>query len=239
MSNNGVIVTSAINTKFGIYTTEQRMSQTLDTIQSIRKHIPGARIFLLEMAGLPLSEQQKSVLTTSVEHVFDYTSDPAVTGLFNSTDNWDVVKNVTEVMCFKSALKTLVDTQVAEEFDRLFKISGRYTLTDQFDLSYYEQYKNKSCIVVGASRSSQFPFEATQIERQYMSRLWSWPGALTAEVIVAYENSLQHMYQRLAARGYADIEHCLYKFLDPDKVIEKDLLGVQGNIAPNGAAIND
>ena len=239
MSNNGVIITSAINTKFGVYTTEQRMAQTLDTIQSVRKHIPGARIFLLEMAGLPLSEQQRTTLTETVEHVFDYTSDPAVTGLFNSTDNWDVVKNVTEVMCFKSALKTLMDTQVAVEFDRFFKVSGRYTLTDQFDLSFYDQYKNKSCIVVGASKPSQFSLEMTQIERQFMSRLWSWPGQLTAEVVTAYENSLQHMYQRLAARGYADIEHCLYKFLDHDKVIEKDVLGISGNIAPNGAAIND
>ena len=239
MSKNGVIVTSAINTKFGIYTTEQRMTQTLDTIRSVRQHIPGARIFLLEMAGLPLTEQQKSVLTAAVEHVFDYTSDPAVTGLFHSTDNWDVVKNVTEVMCFERALQTLLDTEVAGEFDRFFKISGRYTLTDQFDLEFYDQYKIKSCIVVGTSRSSQFPFDATQIERQYMSRLWSWPAALTAEVVEAYQNSLNHMYQRLASKGYADIEHCLYKFLDPNKVIEKDLLGVQGNIAPNGAAIND
>lgn len=94
-------------------------------------------------------------------------------------------------------------------------------------------------MVVGTSRPSQFSFATTQIERQFMSRLWSWPGSLTKEVVTAYENSLQHMYQRLAAGGYADIEHCLYKFLDPDKVIEKDVLGITGNIAPNGAAIND
>lgn len=239
MSNNGVIITSAINTKFGIYNTEQRMSQTLDTIQSVRKHVPGAKIFLLEMAGLALTEQQRTTLAESVDHVFDYTSDPAVTGLFHSTDNWDVVKNVTEVMCFRNALKTLLDTEVAAKFDRFFKVSGRYTLTDQFDLSFYDQYKNKSCMVVGASRPSQFSFEITQVERQFMSRLWSWPGSLTAEVVVAYENSLQHMYQRLAAGGYADIEHCLYKFLDRNKVIEKDVVGISGNIAPNGAAVND
>jgi hypothetical protein len=72
-----------------------------------------------------------------------------------------------------------------------------------------------------------------------MSRLWSWPADLTEEVIEAYKNSLQYMYQRLNARGYVDIEHCLYKFLDKEKVIEKDIVGISGNIAPNGAAIND
>jgi len=239
MSSNGVIITSAINTKFGIYTTEQRMAQTLDTVKSVRTYIPGAKIFLLEMAGLPLLDEQKSVLTQVVDHVFDYTSDPAVTGLFNSTDNWDVVKNVTEVMCFARALQTLVDTGVTANFDRLFKVSGRYCLTDQFDLSFYQEYKNKTCMVVGTSKASQFSYQTTQIERQFMSRLWSWPAALTPEVIGAYNNSLQHMYQRLASGGYADIEHCLYKFLDHTKVIEKDVLGITGHIAPNGAVIND
>lgn len=236
---SGVIITSAINTKFGIYTTEQRMSQTLETIKSVRDRVPGAKVFLLEMAGIPLTSDQQDILVGAADHVFDYTSDPMVTGLFNSTDNWDVVKNVTEVLCFRNTLKTLTDTALIGEFDRFFKVSGRYLLTDQFDLGFYEQYKNKSCMVVGSSKSSQFPFAVTQVERQYMSRLWSWPSELTAEVIAAYDNSLQFMHERLASGGYVDIEHCLYKFLDQNKVLEKDVLGIRGNIAPNGAAISD
>jgi hypothetical protein len=239
MSSNGVIITSAINTKFGVYTAEQRLAQTLETIRSVRNYVPGSVIFLIEMAGIPLNTEQLSKLTAAADQVFDYTSDPAVTGLFHSTDNWDVVKNVTEVMCFKNTLKTLLDAQLLDKVDRLFKVSGRYLLTDQFDLEFYNQYKNKSCMVLGTSKSSQFSYEVTQVERQYMSRLWSWPAPLTSEVVVAYEASLQYMYERLAVGGYVDIEHCLYKFLDHNKVIEKDVLGIRGNIAPNGAAIND
>lgn len=239
MSSNGVIITSAINTKFGIYTTEQRLAQTLETIRSVRAYVPGSVIFLSEMAGIPLTAGQLSTLTAAADHIFDYTSDPLVTGLFNSTDNWDVVKNVTEVMCFKNTLGTLLDTQLVGKFDRLFKVSGRYLLTEDFDLSFYDQYKNKSCMVLGASRPSQFSYDTTQVERQYMSRLWSWPASLTPEVITAYEASLVYMYERLATGGYVDIEHCLYKFLDHNKVIEKEVLGIHGNIAPNGAVIND
>jgi hypothetical protein len=235
----GVLVTSAINTKFGIYSTEQRIEQTLQTIDSVRQRIPKCRLFLLEMAGVALTEDQRQLLTSKVDHLIDFTSDTNVVNLYNSTDNWDVVKNVTEVMCFKSALKTIIDSTAFDDIDRFFKISGRYTLTDQFDIEYYNQYKVKHCVVVGASRSSQFPYDLTEVDRQYMSRLWSWPADLTEEVIEAYKNSLQYMYQRLNARGYVDIEHCLYKFLDKEKVIEKDIVGISGNIAPNGAAIND
>lgn len=235
----GVLVTSAINTKFGVYTTEQRVEQTLSTIDSVKKQIPNARIFLLEMAGLPLSDDQRTLLTAQVDHLIDFTADSNVVNLYNSTDNWDVVKNVTEVMCFKKALKTITESAAIADIDRFFKVSGRYRLTDQFDITYYEDYKVKPCIVVGRSRDSQFPYHITQVERQYMSRLWSWPSVLTDEVIQSYDRSLNYMYERLSARGYVDIEHCLYKFLDRDKVIEKDIVGISGNIAPNGAPIND
>lgn len=233
------LVTSAINTKFGVYSSQQRLEQTLNTIASIRQRIPGCKVFVLEMAGIALAEQQQQTLTSAADHLIDFTGDKSVVDLYNSTDNWDVVKNVTEVMCFSKALGALASSQVVPTIDRFFKISGRYQLNDSFDINYYQEYKVKPCIVVGQSRSSQFPLAVTQVERQYMSRLWSWPAELTGSIIEVYNNSLNYMYQRLAAGGYADIEHCLYKFLDAQQVIEKDIVGITGNIAPNGVPVND
>jgi len=234
------MITSAINTKFGVYSSEQRLEQTLATIASVRKHVPDARIFLLEMAGLPLSAEQAATLGAQVESVLDFTGDPDVVGLYNSTDNWDVVKNVTEVMCFSKALKRLHrDAIKFENTDRVFKLSGRYLLNNQFDLGWYDNYRTQHLITVGVSRGSQFPYATTLVERQYMSRLWSWPTKLTDEVIDMYDRGLVYMGERLAQGGYVDIEHMLYKFLDPTKLIEKQILGLEGNIAPNGAAVQD
>ena len=240
MSNYAVMITSAINSKFGLYAGDTRLQQTLATVESVRLRVPNAKIFLLEMTGVPLTEHQKSSLLAKVDHVIDFTSDPDVVGLYHSTENWDIVKNVTEVMCFGKALKTLSsDSEVTKDFDRIFKISGRYLLDERFDINFYEDYKTKQCIVIGPKKSSQFPLQVTQVEAQYMSRLWSWPGQLTSEVITCYDNALEFMYQRLANKGYADIEHCLYKFLDPAKIINKEALGVTGNLAPNGTPIKD
>jgi hypothetical protein len=151
-----------------------------------------------------------------------------------------VVKNVTEVMCFGNALKTLSkDPGFVKDYDRIFKMSGRYLLDERFDIDFYNEYKNKHSIVIGPKKSSQFPYHVTEIEAQYMSRLWSWPTQLNAEVISFYDHALNYMYQRLANNGYADIEHCLYKFLDPAKIINKESLGIVGNIAPNGVPIKD
>jgi len=234
------MITSAINTKFGVYSSQQRLEQTLATIASVRERVPNCRIFLLEMAGLPLDKYQVDALTAQVDSLLDFTADPDVVGLYNSTDNWDVVKNVTEVMCFSKALKRLhVDAIKFENTDRVFKLSGRYRLNDQFDLSWYDNYRIQHQIVVASSRSSQFPYTTTLVERQYMSRLWSWPTSLTSEIIGMYDQGLVYMGDRLSQGGYADIEHVLYKFLDPTKVTEKQIVGVEGNIGPNGVAVED
>lgn len=234
------MITSAINTKFGVYSAQQRLEQTLATIAGVRQHVPDAKIFLLEMAGIPLTAEHATTLSAQVDSLIDFTGDPDVVGLYNSTDNWDVVKNVTEVMCFSKALKRLYrDVIKFENTDRVFKLSGRYQLNKEFDIGWYDNYQRQHLIIMGVSRSSQFPYATTLVERQYMSRLWSWPTKLTDEVIDVYDRGLVYMGERLEQGGYVDIEHMLYKFLDPTKLIEKQIVGLEGNIAPNGAAVRD
>jgi hypothetical protein len=240
MNQYTFLVTSALNTKFGIFDSAQRLAQTLATIDSVRKRVPTAKIYLLEMAGLPLQDHQREQLLTCVDRIINFTTDPAVTALYQSTDNWDIVKNVTEIMCFGNALKRLhTDTHQFDSSQRIFKLSGRYLLNDDFKIDYYNQYSIQSHIVVSKSRASQFPLHYTQVERQFMSRLWSWPATLTDEIITMYDQGLNFIQERILAGGYVDIEHVLYKFLDHNKLIELDAVGVEGNIGPNGVAVKD
>ena len=46
------VVTSAINSKFGVFSPEQRLTQTLDTIKSIKAKLPTAKIFVMECCNL-------------------------------------------------------------------------------------------------------------------------------------------------------------------------------------------
>ena len=158
--------------------------------------------------------------------------------IYNSTDNWDIVKSTTEVMGFSRALEQLLNTGELEGIDRVFKISGRYIISDTFDINQFEQLPGR--IVVAQRRNSQFgPNVTGGISEQYMSRLWSWPTSRLDEVIQVYEDSLVFFAQRLAAGGYVDIEHVLAKFLKPTHVHEIQNLGVEGNIAPNGQPIKN
>jgi hypothetical protein len=233
------VVTSAINSRFGVYTPEQRLQQTVDTITSIKKYVPDAGIAIMECTGVSPSAEQEAVLREHCDYYLDYTTDPAVQSLYKSTDNWDIVKNGTEIMCFGRALEVLANNAIVENYDRVHKMSGRYLLNDSFDPDMYNMEQMRDQIVIGHNQTSQFPFHVTMVPRQYMARLWSWPASIHAEIIKVYTDSFEYFKERVDNGGYVDIEHVLYKFLNRDHLTEVEELGVEGTIAPNGVAIKN
>ena len=235
--NFAFMVTSAINTKFGVYDNDTRLKQTLETIGSIKKYVPNARIILVECGAIPLTPVQEFVLEAEVAEIISFNDDEDVKAIFVS-DNWDVVKNTTEVMCFKRALEHCLEYNLFEGIDRVFKMSGRYRLNGNFDLAQYIMAPDS--IVTTHKHSSQFPHQVTLVEYQYMSRLWSWPTNITERIInEVYSAGLNYMAERLSQGGYCDIEHMLYKFLPANLILEVNKVGLEGNIGPNGMAVND
>jgi hypothetical protein len=238
MIKHSFIVTSAINSKFGVFSPMQRLQQTLDTIASIKAKVPDSLIIVMECCGDPIRPDQEKSLRANCHVFVDYSQDAEVQALYDN-DNWDVVKNGTEIMCFGRALAVLAHEGVFKGIDRIHKMSGRYILNDMFDLETYEQSEVLDKIVIGPKYKSQFPPEVTTVPFQYMARLWSWPTRRVDEIVQVYADSFIFFAERLAAGGYVDIEHVLAKFLNPADVHEIQNLGVEGQIAPNGQPIKN
>lgn len=232
-------MTSAVNSKFGVYSPAARLQQTLTTITSIKSYIPDAKIIVMECTGTPLTDSQSDLLEERSDLLIDYSEDAEVQAIYNSTDNWDIVKNSTEILCFGKTLRLCLEDGDFDGCDRIHKMSGRYVLNSQFypTIPLYEQHTDR--IIIGEKYKSQFPPGVTGIDLQYMARLWSWPADITERIIKVYEDSLYYMADRVKQGGYADIEHVLYKFLPADLVTEIPVLGVEGSIAPNGQAIQN
>jgi len=232
------IVTSAVNSKFGVFKPAERLQQTLDTIKSIRSKVPDALVIVMECCGEPIRQSQEDILRGQCDVFVDYSQDADVQAMYDN-DNWDVVKNGTEIMCFGRALAVLAHEGVFKGIDRIHKMSGRYVLNDMFDPETYEQTDVQDKIVIGPKTNSQFPPEVTQVPFQYMARLWSWPTSRVEEIVNVYSDSFIFFAERLSQGGYVDIEHVLAKFLNPEHVHEIQNLGVEGQIAPNGVAIKN
>lgn len=238
MIRHSFIVTSAVNSKFGVFKPEERLQQTIDTIKSIKSGIPTALIVIMECCGEPIKPTQEAILRSNCDVFVDYSQDEEVQALYDN-DNWDVVKNGTEIMCFGRALAVLAHEGLFTNIDRIHKMSGRYVLNDMFDAETYEQSDVQDKIVIGPKYKSQFPPEVTQVPFQYMARLWSWPTSRVDEVVKVYGDSFIFFAERLSQGGYVDIEHVLAKFLDPANVHEIANLGVEGQIAPTGTPIKN
>lgn len=232
------IVTSAINSKFGIFKPQERLEQTVATINSVKSKVPDAMIVVMECCGTPITDEQAAVLKANSDQFFDYSRDADVQALYDN-DNWDVVKNGTEIMCFSRVLQSLHDNKLLEGIDRVHKMSGRYVLNDKFVPAFYEHEQVKDKIVIGPKVQSQFPVEVTQQPWQYMARLWNWPNSMTTDIIDVYNKSFVFFAERLSVGGYVDIEHVLARFLPAQYVLEIEQLGVEGNIAPNGHPIKN
>lgn len=238
MTKHAFIVTSAINSKFGVYAPRDRLNQTLNTIATIKERVPDAFIVVMEVCGTPINDLQANQIKDVCNVFIDCSNDEDVQALYDN-DNWDVVKNGTEIMCFSRVLGILQQEKLLDGIDRVHKVSGRYLLNDDFKLDLYDREDVKDKIVIGPTHPSQFPVELTQVPLQYMARLWSWPATMTNEVIQVYIDSFNFFAERLANGGYVDIEHVLYKFLPAEHVHNEPLLGIEGHIAPNGVQIKN
>lgn len=237
--NHCFIITSAINTRFGVFNSAKRLLDTLATIGSIRAQVHDAKIVILEMAAIPLTEDQTTILSSESDVLLDFTDEDSVKLMYASTDNWDIVKNGTEIQVFGAALKLLREDGELDGIDRIHKISGRYVINNQFQADVYDNLDVRNKIVLAERRPSQFSEALVGLQYQYMSRLWSWPAALTDTVIEFYDAALANFTATIAVGKYIDIEHSLFKLLPPGDIYELATIGIEGMIGPNGQSVKD
>ena len=186
-----------------------------------------------------LPEEIEKTFKQGVNLYIDFSGDKDIINFYEKIDNWDVMKNLTEMVCFAKFLGIAKEHNLFKDVDRIFKISGRYHLTDSFDISKYDD-SVKDKIVFKTKRTSQFAEEITGgVTLQHMSRLWSFDSSLHDEITENYKQMIDNFINRLENRGYIDIEHSFYKFMDPKKIVEFNMVGVTGNIAPNGVLVED
>jgi len=232
------LISSAINAKHGIYTPRERFVQTLETCLSIKKYCPNSDMILLDGGIREMGDGHKDYFfQNGVKNIVSFVNDRDIKEIQRST-NHDIVKNVIEVLMYKTFYENVDHYNGTFDYGRVFKISGRYKLNENFDVSQHEDAAGK--IVIRGPFTSQFPEYVTGgVKFQYMSRLWSFDSSLLPYVRDLYGAILSKMTERREHQGYIDIEHCLYDLLSKNFVNEVSKIGVEGHIAPNGMEVSE
>ena len=230
------LMTSAIHVKHGIYSTEERISQTLETCKSIFLTIPNATIYVLDGGYKKINFKEETIFNKLIKNFYCFSDDQNIIRAQN-IPNHDIVKNFIEIYMFSKFLKEN-HQQLKNNYQRIFKISGRYRINSLFDLEKHINAINK--IVIHGPYQSQFPNKITGgCAFQYMSRLWSFDSILTPYISTCFDRMLEDIVSRINLGGYIDIEHLLFKHLDSNLIEQVKIIGIEGNIAPNGFAVSE
>ena len=244
--SNVVLVTSAVYTNYGIYDTKQRIQQTLDTVKSAKQYIPDCTIILIDNSTTAIAQDDSDELNElidSVDYYIDNSDDRDIQHFHNNITNYDIGKNSMECIGMYKALAYMSTN--AEIMDiitgasRIFKLSGRYQVTDKFDITKFDNAATADKYVFKRAQASWINAQDTGVTTLLQTRLWSFTPSLFVDTIKLFNDILQNMFATINAGKYIDVEHSMAKFIPADKLVELDTVGLNGNIAPNGAEIND
>ena len=243
---NIVVLTSAVYTNYGIYNPQDRIKQTLETAKSAKKYIPGAVIILVDNSKVDVQNDTSAEfeeLIDLVDYYIDNSDDDDIKYFHNNVQNYDIGKNAMEAIGLMKALTYISnDKGMMKEVngaDRIFKLSGRYQVTDKFDIAKFSNANTKDKYVFKRAQPSWINPQDTGVNTLLQTRLWSFTPGVLEETMSIYKKIIENMINIFNEGKYIDNEHSMSKYIPKDKLVELDIVGLQGNIAPNGMMIID
>ena len=229
------IITSAIHTSYGKFSTEDRIEQTRETLKSIETYAPGSSMTIIDCG-----EQSVSKDLFDCE-VIDYTTNKEIQEHLQEylRTNRDIdpdiiIKSMLEIMMFRDYLKNLTGS-----YERIFKISGRYKLNSNFNYQKHLEAKNKVLILPPYTSQHLYNLNVSSSMFLYMTRCWSFDGSLILNILNTYDKMKKDILYASRTEKQADIEHLLYKHLNKKLVEHIDIMGVEGLWAPRGSWIEE
>ena len=243
---NIVLLTSAVYTNYGIYNPVERIQQTLDTAKSAKQYIPDAVIVLVDNSKTDVQNDTSAEfneLVDLVDYYIDNSDDADIQYFHNNVQNYDIGKNAMEALGIMKALTYISnDKNMMKEVkgaDRIFKLSGRYQVTDKFDITKFSNDTTRDKYVFKKAQPSWINPADTGVNTLLQTRLWSFTPSLLTDTIKMYNTIIETMIGLFNQNKYIDNEHAMSKFIPKDRLVELDIVGLQGNIAPNGMMIID
>ena len=186
-----------------LYSKEERLKQTIETIESIKKNCPGADIVLCEAGNTDYSTDLKDI-TTQYHYIGkDFLIAKAIKSTF---------KGFGEVCMMLSILNKMY---YGEPGTLVFKISGRYTLNDTFDIKNWN--------------SSKFNFKSNQ--ETYSTRLYALPYTHINKLKIVLVAIVPFLLLGVS------IEKALTYIIPKKRISNLKTLGVSGKVAVDGSII--
>jgi hypothetical protein len=213
--NNLVLITSIIKTpeiplsyakKRSIYSHDERYEQTKKTIQSIKEKIPNCKIILVECSHFDANEV--SYFKNNVDYFINLISNSDdVNSIYSPS------KSLGEGIMTMRAIEFIFVNQI--KVDNFFKLTGRYWLSKNF---LYENFENTLNIIHYINNNKNNV--ATSLYKLNYQTLHKF-----------YEFLFNNIYRMKHCIGYEVLFALFLKQIEPNMILHKDKIGVNGFIS--------
>lgn len=223
---------------FSSFSEEERFNQTLKSIESIREKNPDSYIVIFECSFTEIKKEHKEILTEKCDLLLEFYNDPVMKTLYENIGNnpryLPFGKSLLETRCLLNTLNHIKKEKLFQDINRVFKITGRYTLNEYFNINDYKSsFLHKKYVLkkVDYSKTDEIDSENIyaslyQLKGMIVTGLWSFDILLFDEIMNVLENSFDYMQKMIIYTSGVDIEHSLYKFLNKENIIFTSNLGL-------------
>jgi hypothetical protein len=223
-------VTSALNVSatHSRFSNAQRLDQTRATVASIRASFPQADILVVDGSLQQPDAASVAQLGNGVAFV-SYGHLPELQRIA-SHPNSNVVKNISELTLYSRLIGDLLSGSTLDQYQRVFKLSGRYQLNARFDASLHLSARAAERFVFARRTAATYDIAHVGTTYAWQTRLFSYDPALAHLLGSLYLVALREMYRKVARGIYTDIEHSIGRYLNANLVLEVDAIGVSGDL---------
>lgn len=221
------IVTSALNPNMGILNREERLQQTIEGLESLRKVCPEAIVILAEGSPEKVEEEKIKQLENLVNFVADFSGDKDI-AQFASIGRKSEAENVLMLKMMMLLKNEPGLMKVMHSVKRVYKLSARTVIHSKFDTVDHDHFgkyvfKKRMPTWLGGEISETF----TDL---LITRLFSFCPSLIDD----YSTVCRRNVGVIRDVG-VDTEHAHFFNIDPDQIIELDEIHCQGVMASTGA----
>ena len=239
--------------KFSAYDEQQRFDQTLETIECIRKKVPNSYVVLFECSSKSIDENQKDILKEKTDLFLEFYEEPVLKQIYENLETRPELitygKSLLETRGLLNTLYVIQKHNVFRDSQRVFKLTGRYLLNDDFDIQDYQSKFLEGRYVIKRYEylSQEMENYEKELENVYVylygargmmvTGLWSFDRMLFTDTIEALEKAFVYMEKMIQFTAGTDVEHSLYRFINKKNIIDIPNLGltmVKGMSGKNG-----
>lgn len=224
---NLFIVTSSLKPNMGTFSDEDRFTQTIKSLESLRQKVPDAIILFSDCSARPVAETERQEINKYANIYLDLSTQPNCKFCVENS-----LKSPGEnSMLFFTLLTLKQNPQISpllNQVKRIFKYSARTILEEGFDIKDYDGLFGKFVF------KKRIPTWTSQVihgrDHLFITRLYSFCPSL----IDTYLGVLQTNLDLLQNGGVPDTEHAHFISIPKNYLVEFDKLNCWGWLAGNG-----